>query len=253
MAAAKSACEGPAATRSPRWRANALAHLAGLRMVGGDEAAARRSAVQAIRAAQPAGAWEEEALARGVLGWCLALGGRLDEGVEQVRAVWVTASRSTVEHVTGRALAHAQLADVLEFAGRLDEAAKTGRDAAAWAAARGLSRTFGTGPEASEARDLYLLGRWDEAGRVVDGALERGGVGAGWQALLVVAALLDRGRDPDEIALEAIRVAREARAVVPPQRPGWLAAASAERWLGAARPAEALGGLGLLTVGVRRA
>jgi DNA-binding NarL/FixJ family response regulator len=57
-----------------------------------------------------------------------------------------------------------------------------------------VSRTFGSGLEASAARALYQLGRWDEASETLERALGAGAVGSGLISLLSVRALVDVGR-----------------------------------------------------------
>jgi tetratricopeptide (TPR) repeat protein len=88
-----------------RWRANAIAHLAGLRLQLGDVARARRGATDALTLAQALGAWQEAALAQGILGWCLIGAGHVEDGIEQIRAVWAAAHEREPHNLTGVALA----------------------------------------------------------------------------------------------------------------------------------------------------
>lgn len=227
------------------WQGNALAHLAGLRLLAGDVAASRRWATRALRVARAAGAREEEALALGILGWCQVHAGALDDGVERIRSVWREARDAVEPHVTGVSLAYAQLAGALELAGRLEEAVEVASDGADWVARHGLGRTFGRVLDALRARALYHLGRWEAAEAEVDRGLDLGRTGPGAMGLAVVQALLAAARgDAADVAAARSSAAEARSAALAGDSLGWLAAAEAEQALWGGDVAGALTALG---------
>jgi len=220
-------------------RAVALAQHAGLLMMAGQTTRARRQAAQALRIGRAIPAREVEALALGVLGWCLAQAGRIDEAVERVRAAWTIALEAG--DPAGQALAYNELAAVLDVCGRTGEAldvALQGRDLAA---RHGLGRTMGALLESTAVRALYELGRWNEADDRVAAALEGGAVGPGRVGLLVARALLCTGRGRFAEADGALEeAAGYARGSTDRQHLGWYGAAAAELALWRGDPRGAL-------------
>jgi DNA-binding CsgD family transcriptional regulator len=240
------------ASSRARWRANALAHRAGLLLYMRRTPQAARSARDALAAAEAAGATEERILAEGVLGWCLLLEGDIDAGLAAIRraldaAVATEGGRLAGRYPVGAALAHAQLATGLELVGRLEEMHAIAIAGVAMARAQGVARTYGSILQASAARALYQLGRWGEASRAVDAALHEGAVGSGRIALLAVRALVAVGRGEDELAARTLDDAeRLADASTPLDVQRWLTAARAEHAIWRGDPLTALGRLALL-------
>jgi len=236
-----------------RWRANARGHQAALLLFQQQVDEAHRGALEARDLAVAAGAREEEILAEGVLGWCLLLQGDVDGGLAAIRRALEAAVAGEGVHLEGRypvgpALAHSQLAAALELVGRLEEAHEVATSGAALAAQQGVARTFGSTLQATAARALYGLGRWDEADRTSADALRAGAVGSGRISLLAVRALLAvaRGHLP-----EAEATIDEADALVtettPPEVQRWLTVAAAELAVWRREPAVALTRLAFLT------
>jgi DNA-binding CsgD family transcriptional regulator len=234
-----------------RWQANALAHRAGLLLYLGRTPEAARAAGQALAAAEAAEARDERILAEGILGWCLLLEGDIDAGLAAIRRALEAAVASEAGRVVGRypagaALAHAQLASGLELVGRFEEMHATAVAGVAMATRQGVARTYGSILQASAARAQFQLGRWSEASRTVDEALEAGAVGSGRIALLAVRALLAVGRGDDALAARTLEDAeRLADASTPLDVRRWLTAARAEDALWRRDPQGALGYLSL--------
>ncbi len=240
------------AASTARWQANALAHRAGLLLYLRRTEEAARYAREALAAADAADAAEERILAEGVLGWCLLLEGEVEAGLAAIRraleaAVATEGGRLVGRYPVGAALAHAQLATALELVGRYPDMHATAVAGATVAARQGVARTLGSGLQASAARALYQLGRWEEATRTVDDALRAGAVGAGRIALLAVRALLAVGRGDDELTARALADAeRLSDTTTPIDVQRWLTAARAEDALWHADPMTALTRLALL-------
>ena len=236
-----------------RWRANARGHQAALLLFQQQVDEAHRGALEARDLAVAAEAREEEILAEGVLGWCLLLQGDVDGGLVAIRRATEAAVAGEGVHLEGRypvgpALAHSQLAAALELVGRLEEAHEVAMSGAALAAKQGVARTFGSTLQATAARALYGLGRWDEADRTSADALQAGAVGSGRISSLAVRALLAvaRGHLP-----EAQATIEEADALVtettPPEVQRWLTFAAADLAVWRREPAEALTRLAFLS------
>ncbi len=235
-----------------RWRANALAHMAGLLLYLRRTAEAARVAREALEAASAADATEERILAEGVLGWCLLLEGDVEAGLAAIRRSLGAAEEAEGRRLAGRylvgsVLAHAQLATALELVGRFDEVILAARAGHLVAARQGVGRTHGSLLQASAARSLYQLGRWQEAAQLVEGALRDGAVGAGRLALLAVRARLEVGRGEDERAASTLAdTERLDDETVPLDVRRWLSAAHAEAALWRGDPMSALTRLALL-------
>ena len=193
-AALAEAREAVASSGGPgRWRANALAHLAGLELRERRIKPAMAHATDALSLARGAGAIEEEILAGGVLGWCLVHEGRLDDGIDGIRGALMAAyelqedrrepptseQADRARFPIGIVIAHVQLAAALELVGRLEEAHEIAVAGATASVDQGVERTYGSALRSSAGRALYLLGRWDEAEATLEAALERGAIGSG--------------------------------------------------------------------------
>jgi DNA-binding CsgD family transcriptional regulator len=146
-------------------RANVLGHLAGLLMFANEYGQSAALAQEALSVARAAGARTEEALALGVLGLDMVRVGQIEPGLENVRQALAIAHE--LKHITGIALAHAQLSGVLEALDRAEEAATVAVAGIETARQLGLERTFGLQLRGNAASALYALGRWDEAERLV--------------------------------------------------------------------------------------
>jgi DNA-binding NarL/FixJ family response regulator len=239
LAEADAAAGSLAEVGDRRWYANALAHHAGLLMLAGQRALARRRAAAAKHVAESVGASEEAALAEGILGWCLVLDGRIDEGIGRIRAVRDATRASRPLHLTGLALAESQHVAALEACGRLEEAVENAMAARAWADTHGLARTFGSVLAAAQARCLYQLGRWTEMSAVLAEASVRGAVSQGRAELAAARALLTAARG-EAMDLDGEAVSRVEEAAALPSS-GWLDAARAESALWDGDAEKALG------------
>ena len=101
-------------------RARILAHHAGILMLNGRFAESLPMAEEALTVARSVDSPSDEALALGIIGWDLALLGRVDEGVERVRdGLAIAAALGGAE---GIALGATNLAVLLDRVGRTEEA-----------------------------------------------------------------------------------------------------------------------------------
>ena len=250
--AALAEAEAVTADDPARWRANALAHRAGLLLYLRRIPLAARFAREAIVVADAVDATEERILAEGVLGWCLLLDGDVEAGLAAIRraldaAVTTESGRLSGRYPVGPVLAHAQLTTALELVGRFDEMHATAVAGAAVASRQGVARTFGSLLQAGAARALYQLGRWNEASVAVDEALRGGAVGAGRVALLAVRALLAVGRGEHRVLEQTLADAeRLADDTTPVDVRRWLTVARAEDAIWRADPTDALTRIALL-------
>lgn len=188
-------------------RARVLAHAAGLRMESGDVGAAAELAEQAIGVAKVAGAPSEEALASGILGWCQAVSGQVDAGIETFRhglAIAVELARPE-----GIALGHASLAALLDRVGRSDMSLAAALDGYAVVRELGVSRTYGGGLLGHAAKALFDLGRWREAAEAADEGLDLDPVGRGAVELHLARALIDVNQGQSREAKAHLTRARE--------------------------------------------
>jgi ATP/maltotriose-dependent transcriptional regulator MalT len=185
-------------TPPSRPRAQALAHLAGLRLLTGDAAGAVEPAREALAVAESIDrAIGEAALSLGILGWVTAVGGQVDEGLELFhRGLAIAKELGGVE---GIALGQTNLAALLDYVGRTEaslEAAATGFERLR---ELGVARTYGGILAGHAAKALFDLGRWNEAARQADAGLDLDprGPAAAW--LHVVRARIDanQGRTDD--------------------------------------------------------
>ena len=227
-------------TTPARWRANALGHAGALLLYLQRTVEAEGRATDARDLAKRIGAREEAILAEGVLGWCLLLEGDIEAGLAGIRRTIDAAQEADHGPLEGRypvgsALAHSQLAAALELAGHHDEAYDVAVAGIDIAAHQGVIRTFGSVLEASAARALYHLGRWDDAEAALEAALEAGAVGSGRISLLAIRALLAVGRGRTaEAEVTLSEAERLVSATTPLGVRRWLNAAAAEHsiWQG---------------------
>ena len=127
-------------------------------------------ATEAIRAARAAGDVRAEVFASINLAYARARTGDLDRQLPHLAQARTTAQR-VEDHA---ALMHAFRceADVLQGAGRYEQAAESARRGLAAASGAGLLRTFGPTHAANVAEALIATGHWDEAIEVLDHSLE---------------------------------------------------------------------------------
>ncbi len=251
---ARAAVERISPETSPRWRANATAHLAGLLLVHGEVGDARRRAEDALELARAADATDEEVLASGIIGDCLLLEGDIDAGIERITEALEGAHRieeanaelpadqlEDRRYAAGVVLASTQLVAAYEVAERPEDAARVAEAGYARAVEQGVSRTYGATLRAASARALYHSGDWDEALDIIDGALRHGAWRTGRVGLLAISALIHVARNDDEAADEALRMADDdSGAASATEVVRWLAVAHGERLAWAERPLEAL-------------
>ncbi len=155
---------------------------------------------------------EEQILAEGVLGWCLLLEGDVEAGLASIRRA-LDAARDHRGRPHGRPLPGRSGTRAYPARHRARTGGSLRREAhdvavagIAIAARQGVTRTFGSVLQASAARALYQLGRWDALLGPIDEALRAGAVGAGRIALLAVRGLLAVGRgDQSEAAASPCR------------------------------------------------
>jgi DNA-binding CsgD family transcriptional regulator len=182
--------------------ARVLASQARGLVAAGRLADGRIAAERAIEIASAAGASAEAAEARSVLGLSLAGLGELDagldalvaareEGIGSARPSFIQPRPSIIGTVIH---GYADLADVLDRAGRSEDATAITREGAELARRMGVGGTWGRVLETHEAAGLLHLGRWDEAEELSRRLLRSGASGGAAARLLVVRARLEIGR-----------------------------------------------------------
>jgi DNA-binding CsgD family transcriptional regulator len=181
-------------------RAMVLVSLAGRPMSAGEGSAQwRQAAQQALDASLAAGAREQEATARIILGPALSYSGRLDEGVTELRAGLEIAKTLPDPSVALRA--YLNLSDTLELLGAHEQAAEEARRGLELASEVGLTQhVYGLYLVHNLAEALITLGRWAEAEQLLTDTLELSLSDAAFRALLTIrrgmlAALAGRYED----------------------------------------------------------
>lgn len=178
-------------------RARVLAHAAGVRMETGDLRAAMELADESITMARRVGAPAEEALASGILGWCQAVSGSVDVGIDTLRhGLSIAVQLGGPE---GIALGHASLAALLDRIGRTQASLDSALDGFAVVQELGVSRTYGGALLGLAAKASFDLGRWTEAAAIADQGLDLDPVGQAAVELHLARARIDlnQGRSPD--------------------------------------------------------
>jgi len=167
---------------------------------------------EAIAIAGRIGTLAEEGDARRALGVDLAFLGDLEAGVEQLREARRIAE--TVGKVDEVARALATLSGLLEAFGKLEAAAEVALEGAGLAASQGLGRWHSPFLTATAARALFALGRWDDAGRLLDRAADRVApeLAAARVYIHTARSQLDLARGLAAAGAEHLAVAREAYA-----------------------------------------
>ena len=193
-------------------RARILAHHAGILMLSGRFAESVPIAEEAIAVATAVGSASDEAFALGVLGWDLALLGRVDEGIGWIRAGLAIADE--LGGAEGIALGATNMAILLDRVGRTSEALEVAESGWERARAVGVERTYGGLLLAIAAKAAIALGRWDEADAFLRLGLTRDPVGTPGIRLRIQRGRLDTFRGAFTAAAEALENARAADASV---------------------------------------
>jgi DNA-binding NarL/FixJ family response regulator len=169
-------------------------------------AEATRLAEEAAAVAGQVGARAEEATARTALGTALGYLGDADAGLAELAAA-VRLARQAGEMILAlRAILNRS--DVLQAAGRLEEAATVALDGLQQARRLGLARSYGPILACNATEALVALGRWDQAEQVSHQALETAPSDAASVALPLARAALELGLgelDAAQARLQAVR------------------------------------------------
>jgi len=208
----------------------ALAHYTLYVHSGWHDPGLRAVAEEAVATARRAGDAATEAAALVTLSCAEPIGGN----VERIRAMLAEA-RAVASRVTayqpllGAAITES---DMLEGAGLHEAAAAVARDGLGTAREHGLARTYGAVLANNVAEALVSLGRWDEAGEVIeralrlfppplsqscqwrlagDIALARGDLPAAAESVASIRSVLDQARYHDQYHLPLIRLETELR------------------------------------------
>jgi ATP/maltotriose-dependent transcriptional regulator MalT len=208
----------------------ALAHHT-LHVHGGwDNPELRAAAEEAVVTARRAGDAATEAAALVTIACAEPIGG----SVEPIRALLAQAraiaSRAKAfQPLLGAAITES---DMLEGAGLHELAAAAAREGLTTAREHGLARTFGAVLASNLAEPLLSMGRWDEAGEVIEGALRlfaprvsrtsqwrlagdialaRGDLAAAAQSVTSIRSVLDDTRYHDQYHLPLVRLETEVR------------------------------------------
>ena len=208
----------------------ALAHDIHHRPGGWDEAEFRAHAEEAVAVARQAGDPATEAAAL----ITLACAEPLTAGMERARALLAEARALATRADAYQPLLRAAIteSDMLEGLGQHELAAAVARAGISDARDYGLARTSGAVLAINLAEPLVSLGRWDEAGEVIERALQllpprlsrsslwrltgdmalaRGDLAAAAEAVASIKATLDRTRYKDEHQLPLARLEAELR------------------------------------------
>jgi tetratricopeptide (TPR) repeat protein len=125
---------------------------------------------RAIAVARQVGAPAEEASALTTLGTAIRVLGQIDDGVAHLERARAVAEQAGAITEVGRSwINHSQ---VLLSAGRYQEAVQVAREGLAVLRHLGLARAVGMIALGNAAEALTLLGRWDEADRLLDQAVD---------------------------------------------------------------------------------
>ncbi len=145
----------------------------------------RRDAEEALEASRAAGAREQEATARIILGPALAYGGQPEQGVAEMRAGLELAQTLSEPALALRA--YLNLSDILEMLGRHQEAADEAARGLELAARVGLTRhVYGLYLANNRSEALVALGRWADADQLLSEAQELGMTEAAVAAVLTM-------------------------------------------------------------------
>jgi DNA-binding CsgD family transcriptional regulator/tetratricopeptide (TPR) repeat protein len=239
VAARRAAVELVPAEPPTPLRALVLAKLAIALSLASQLAEARPMAEEALAVARRVGTRAEEGKALSTLGTVLYLSGASEVAIEHLRAGLEISQE--LGRLGDEAIDRSNLSEALHQAGRPREGLAVVLEGLGRARANGLERTYGETMTAIAVNWLFLLGRWDEAGRLGAEALERAprGLAGDWTAMALAELEISQGRF-DEASAHLDRVLggdRTARA------PGWYGPHEqrAHLLLELDRPAEAMG------------
>ncbi|WP_410657547.1 ATP-binding protein [Amycolatopsis sp. lyj-112] len=151
-------------------RTSVLATLVNRLLTVPREEEGRAAAQEAIRAARQAGDVRSEAVATVDLAYSHARTGDIDGQLPRIEQARETAERRG-DHI---AVQHAlrREADLLQGAGRYERAVDSAQRGLATCTQAGLTRTSGPIHAANLAEALLCLGRWEEAGEIIEHVLE---------------------------------------------------------------------------------
>src|SRR5829696_3126138 len=178
-------------------RARILGYYAQWLMLAGRDEDAVSQATEALAVARAAGARAAEGHALDILGSCTCDVGQLEAAARIAEEV---------ANADGVVRAYLNLASGHTDAGRLREAAETGRRGLAAARELGLERAIGVALAANLAWVLFLLGDWEESDRVLAEALEQGSTRV--SRLHGVKGTLELGRGNFAAARQRLELAR---------------------------------------------
>jgi ATP/maltotriose-dependent transcriptional regulator MalT len=219
-------------------RARAVAGLAQILMLGGRFEESRGLAEDALSLARALGARDIEGHALNTHAVTRAIAGDVEAALEGIRVALRLAEEVNLVDDIGRA--YANWADILDIAGRLEEAVDVAEAGVAKAERLGLMRFFGTHMLFYVADNFFRTGRWEESERALRRAEEIGPFGI--NEILVQELLgrlaMNRGRF-DEAAERLRPLAPLAERAADLQFTGPVQASLAELALWQGRPEEA--------------
>ncbi|WP_285629966.1 ATP-binding protein [Actinoallomurus iriomotensis] len=188
-------------------RASVLNTLANRLLTIPREEEGRAAAREAMAAARATGDPRSEIIATVNLAYAQARAGDIDAHLPHLVAARAMADRIG-DH---SALMHAYRceADVLQSAGRYEQAAEAARHGLRTAAEAGLARTSGPTQAGNLAEALIALGRWDEATEVIDHVLDLTPPPSLHAYLLVLRGTIALGRGDLDLARTCTDYARE--------------------------------------------
>jgi ATP/maltotriose-dependent transcriptional regulator MalT len=206
-------------------------------------------AESAAELARRAGMHSDEALALASLGSSLVSLGEHERGLGALRDAERLVQRDGVREIP--LVVSTYLADALERSGRFEEAVRTALAARQDAARRGFERTYGILAAYNAAHPLFLLGRCDEADRLLAEALAVGGAPTMAVFAVTLRAQIATMRGDFEAAAELLAEEGPEVAEVTPDAVSQRAscAAELERWQGRHEQARAAVDDGLRSIG----
>jgi DNA-binding CsgD family transcriptional regulator len=210
--------------------ARILAAQAQMLMLGGRYEESISVCREALVVAAAVGSTAVESHARCTLGVDLGGTGRFDEGVAELQAARLLAERPPRPDDLARAWLN--LGIVLWQAGQLAESTRVSLEGVEVARRLGMDRTFGRSMVTNAAITTYYEGRWDEASRLVDEALDGAAEGLVRIHLLLTRVQLAIGRGERAVAKEGLaEVGALVEPVIHAQLIGDLQALAAEHAL----------------------